>query len=327
MDRSGVERCVTLEWHDGFGDTLREHLEIFNRFPGRFTVFGNVDFSRINEPDFATRAAEQMRRDADAGMAGLKVFKALGLDYRHPDGSFWRIDDERLDPIWAEAGRLGLPILMHTADPRPFWQPVTDRNFWDGVLYGEYAWWTYYRKDFPPYDTLLGERNEVIARHPDVTFICPHLGSRSDALDIAADELDLFPNLYYDISARIPILGLSERRARHGREFLEAYRDRILFGTDIIYDDTHVPTGTQAQGLFQPGEIPIGNADPNDRYIESTIAFLQSHLDFLTTDRIQENPPFKRNKAGFRIRGLNLSEPTRDAILHGNARRLIPALH
>ena len=50
MDRCGIESSVTLEWHDGFGDCLRRHLDIFNAYPGRFTVFGNVDFKQINEP-------------------------------------------------------------------------------------------------------------------------------------------------------------------------------------------------------------------------------------------------------------------------------------
>ncbi|MBP1636723.1 MAG: hypothetical protein H6Q10_3297, partial [Acidobacteria bacterium] len=93
MDRCGIERAVTLEWHDGFGETLAAHLAVFARYPGRFTVFGNVDFRRINEPGFGEAAAERIERDVAAGMRGLKIYKALGLEYRHPDGSFWRVDD------------------------------------------------------------------------------------------------------------------------------------------------------------------------------------------------------------------------------------------
>ena len=40
MDRAGIARSVTLEWHDGFGDTLKRHLEIFNAYGDRFIVFG-----------------------------------------------------------------------------------------------------------------------------------------------------------------------------------------------------------------------------------------------------------------------------------------------
>lgn len=324
MDRTGVEKTVTLEWHDGFGESLREHLAIFNRYPGRFIVFGNVDFRRINEPKFAEQAAEQMARDVDAGMRGIKVYKALGLDYRQENGEYWRINDPRLDPIWAKAGELGIPILLHVADPRQFWQPVNELNFWDGVLYGEYSWWTYYRAGRAGVEELLGERNEVILRHPKTIFICPHVGSNSEALDIAADDLDALPNLYYDISARIPILGLPGRRQRHGREFLLEYQDRILYGTDLIYDDTNVPTGVQAQELYQPYEIPLDGADPVERYVETSVEFVNCHLEFLRTDHVQENPPFKRNTKGFRIIGLNLPVEVNEKILYKNAERLIP---
>ena len=60
MDRCGIGCSVTLEWHDGFGDGLKRHLEVFDRHPGRFIVFGNVDWRRINEPGFGEAAARQM---------------------------------------------------------------------------------------------------------------------------------------------------------------------------------------------------------------------------------------------------------------------------
>ena len=324
MDRCEVEWAITLEWHDGFGETLREHLKVFGRYPGRFVVFGNADWTRINETGFAQAAARQMAEDVAAGMRGLKVYKALGLEYRDERGAFWRVNDERLDPLWAKAGELGIPVLIHTADPAAFWEPLNRDNFWNGVLYGEYAWWSYYRQGFPSRDELLSERNDVIRRHPQTTFICPHIGSKSECLDAASDDLAKFPNLYYDLSARIPILGLPGPHAERSRAFLIAYQDRVLFGTDAIYDPTNVPTGMQAQCLYQPGEIPLGDADPQERYVETTVAFVHSHLDFLTTSRVQINPPFKRNREGYSIVGLDLPDKVWEKILYYNARRIIP---
>jgi predicted TIM-barrel fold metal-dependent hydrolase len=324
MDRCGIECVVTAEWHDGFGETLEEHLAIFNRHPGRFIVFGNVDFSRINESGFAQAAAKQMERDVASGMRGLKVYKALGLEYRDANGDLWRVNDERLDPIWDMAGRLGIPVLLHTADPPPFWQPVNEDNFWNAVLRGEYAWWSYYRKGLPSRDELLAERNEVIKRHPDTVFICPHVGSNAYNLDAAADDLDAMPNLYYDLSARIPILGLPGRRREHAREFLLACHDRMLFGTDSIYDDANVPTGVQAQCLRQPGQTPpLADTDPRERYLETSASFVASHLDFLTSDRVQVNPPFTRTTRGYSIAGLSLPPEVCEKILHQNACRLL----
>jgi len=97
----------------------------------------------------------------------------------------------------------------------------------------------------------------------------------------------------------------------------------VLFGTDIIYDDTNVPTGMQAQCLYQPGAFPLGDEDPESRYVETTVAFFESHLDFLTTDRVQTAPPFNRCRSGFSIAGLDLPEPVCEKLLHANATRLI----
>ena len=323
LDRCGIGRAATLEWHDGFGDTLKEHMRVFNRYAGRFIVFGNVDFGRINHSGFAQAAAEQMEMDVEAGMRGLKVYKALGLEYRDENGELWRVNDERLDPIWEKAGELAIPVLIHTADPPAFWEPVDQGNFWSGVLYGEYAWWTYYRKGLPSIEELLAERNDMIRRHPNTTFICPHVGSRASCLDIAADDLEELPNLYYDISARIPIMGRSRRRRERSREFLIEYQDRVLFGTDVIYDDTNVPTGMQAQCLYQPGEVPLGDADFREKYVETTVRFIQSHVDFLMTAEVQTDPPFKRTTKGYSIRGLDLPEGVCEKILFANAERLL----
>ncbi len=326
MDICGIDRIITLEWHDGFAETLKKHLEVFNSYGNRFVVFGNVDWSRINEKDFGETAARQIEEDAAAGMHGLKIYKALGLEYRRASGEFWRISDPELDPIWAKAGELGIPLLIHCADPIAFWQPVNENNFWNGVLYGKYAWWSYYGKDYPSRESLLADRNDIIACHPKTTFICSHMGSNADCLDSAARDLDDFSNLYYDFSARIPILGMSEKSAANTREFIIKYQERILFGTDIIYDDTNVPTGIQAQCLYQPGEIPPVEGDPKKKYVETTVEFFRSHIDFLTTDKLQTKPPFQRKRNGFTITGIKLPPEECEKILYENVSKLVPGL-
>ena len=323
MDRCGVERCVTLEWHDGFGETLRRHLELFNRYAGRFIVFGNVDWSRINQRGFGERAARQMERDASAGMRGFKVYKALGLSYRRRNGQLWRVNDRQFDPIWATAGALKLPVLLHTADPIGFWQPVNERNFWDNVLYGEYDGWTYYRKGLPSREELLAERNEVVARHHKTVFLCPHVGSMSECLDGAAEDLEALPNLYYDFSARTPELGRTPERAARARQFFLKYADRMLFGTDMIYDDTYVPAGQQAQLLFQPGKVIRDKDEARRRCADESVACFRSHLEFLTGDDAQRKPPFCRSKKPYTTTNLHLPKSVCEKILYGNAKRLL----
>ena len=47
---------------------------------------------------------------------------------RNPDGSLIQIDDQRWDPIWKACGDLGLPVLIHTADPVAFFLPIDEKR-------------------------------------------------------------------------------------------------------------------------------------------------------------------------------------------------------
>ena len=323
MDRCGLEQCVVLAWHDGFADGLERHFEAFDAYLGRFVVFGNMDYARLNKADFGPRAADQLAAGAARGMRGLKVYKNLGLDLRKPDGTLWRPNEAAFDPVWTRAGELGLPVLIHSADPPAFWEPVNERNFWNGVLHGEYAWWSYYGKGLPSSQELLADRLEVVARHPKTTFVFPHVGDKADSLESAAEDLDRYPNLHYDLSARLPDLAHTPHRAELAHEFVMGHADRIVFGTDMIFDDANVPTGQQAQILHQPGEIPLHGADPKQRYVATTVAFVQSNLEFLSSAEVQEHPPFKRTLAPHKMHGLGLPEDVVERICHRNARTLL----
>ena len=63
-----------------------------------------------------------------AARAGLKVWKLLGLRARDPDGRLVAVDDPRLDPLWAAAAELDLPVLIHIADPIAFFEPLDATN-------------------------------------------------------------------------------------------------------------------------------------------------------------------------------------------------------
>ena len=55
------------------------------------------------------------------------------------------------------------------------------------------------------------------------------MGTLPEELHTVAMWLDIYPNFYVDIDARISDLG---RQPRTARKFLIQYQDRVLFGTD-----------------------------------------------------------------------------------------------
>ena len=52
----------------------------------------------------------------------------MGFSVKDNTGKRVTVDDPRLDAIWTKAGELKIPVLIHTADPKPFWDPVDEKN-------------------------------------------------------------------------------------------------------------------------------------------------------------------------------------------------------
>ena len=242
MDQHNIALCVSLD--GGLGDALEEHLDYLSPFADRFLVFSNVDWrGNGKEDDFATwdchrggfgrRIARQLAAAKERGVVGLKVFKQLGLGYRNPDGSLITIDDPRWDPIWAACGELGLPVIIHSADPVAFFEPINEKNErWEEL--SRHPDWSFYGKDptgrpWPSHDDLLAARNRVIERHPATTFIGAHMANYPENLKQVGEWLEKYPNLVVEISSRIAELG---RQPYTTKTFFLRYQDRIMFGTD-----------------------------------------------------------------------------------------------
>jgi predicted TIM-barrel fold metal-dependent hydrolase len=238
MDRHQIAICVSLD--GGLGDALREHIDyLWTDYRDRFVIFANINWQGngqkddpaswdCNQPGFAVRVAEQLAEAKSLGASGVKIFKQFGLGYQNPDGSLIRIDDPRWDPIWKACGDLELPIIMHTADPIAFFQPINEQNErWEEL--SRHPEWSFADPRFPRPEELFAARNRVIGNHPKTIFIGAHVASNAEDLATVGQWLDTYPNLYVDLSSRIGELG---RQPYSARAFFIKYPDRILFGTD-----------------------------------------------------------------------------------------------
>lgn len=230
MDSIGLRTMVNLS--GGSGERLAAQVRNARaKYPGRFVVFANVDFNRINEPNFAEAAAAQLERDVrEGGAAGLKVFKNLGMDTYWSDGSRVRTDDPRLAPIWDKAGELGIPVLIHTAEPAAFFEPVDEHNERYLELW-MYPSRTRPPEKYPPFDSLMAEQHRMFRQHPRTNFISAHLSWLGQDLGRLGAVLDSIPNMYVEVAAALYEIG---RQPRAGRAFFERYQDRILMGKDTF---------------------------------------------------------------------------------------------
>jgi predicted TIM-barrel fold metal-dependent hydrolase len=236
MDEINMAIMINLSGR-GFGqgnsNTQQEYIkgmmgEFKTHAPGRFMVFTNLNFNGFGTPEWTALAVKEMEEDVQAGAVGLKIYKSLGLNTKDNNGNRIPVDHPDLDAVWKKAGELGIPVLIHSADPAQFWQPMDSTNErWLELKLNPN------RKrsdtDPVPFAQIMTEQHNVFAKHPQTTFINAHMGWMANDLDAAGDHLDKYPNVNYEIGAVIAELGRQPRRAK---EFFTKYQDRILFGKD-----------------------------------------------------------------------------------------------
>ena len=231
LDEAGVTHYVDLD--GGWGEEiLYRHLKHFKEgAPERFQIFGGVDWSQweTRGGGFAEWAAGRLKVQKEAGAQGLKIWKPFGLHVKDDEGALVKVDDARLIPIWETAGELGLPVLIHVADPVAFFDPIDETNErWEEI--GEHPDWAFTSPPFPPSMEIVKGLKNLVTRHRDTTFIGAHVGCYGENLGWVGNMLDDCPNYTIDISARLGELG---RQPYTARKFFIQYQDRILFGSDM----------------------------------------------------------------------------------------------
>jgi predicted TIM-barrel fold metal-dependent hydrolase len=227
MDQLNMAVMINLSGQSG-NSIVRSVKNIKDNFPKRFIVFANVDFNRVGEPDWGEKAARQLEEDVRNGASGLKIYKSLGMSSKDINGNRIAVDDPRLDPVWKKAGELKIPVLIHTADPKPFWDPMNEKN----ERWLELA--THERRkrsdtDPAPWQQLMDEQHRLFKKHPTTIFINAHFGWYPNDLGKLGELMDEIPNMYVEFGAVIAELG---RQPKTAKKFFEKYQDRILFGKD-----------------------------------------------------------------------------------------------
>jgi predicted TIM-barrel fold metal-dependent hydrolase len=227
MDRLNIKTIVILTGM--WGDKLQTIIDTMVKpYPGRFMVFTQFDWSKINDPNFSQLMVRQIDDSVVRGARGLKILKELGLGVRDSTGKLITIDDPRLDAAWEECGRLGIPVFIHVGDPEAFFQPIDAHNERYEELH-EHPDWSFYGPKYPTLQELLAQRDRMFAKHPHTRFVALHFGSWPENLDFVDQTLAKFPNVMIETGAREGELG---RQPRRTREIFMKYPDRIMFGTD-----------------------------------------------------------------------------------------------
>src|SRR5579863_9732960 len=187
MNNTNVKTVVILTGM--WGDKLQYVIdEMVKPYPGRFIVFAQIDWSKIDDPNFSQEMVAQLDDAVARGARGLKQLKDLGLSIRDKSGRLVAVDDPRLDPIWEECGRLGIPVSIHVTDPEAFFHPVDNTNERYEELI-EHPDWSFYGPQFPSKESILAARDRMFAKHPHTTFVALHMANWPENLDYVSHLL------------------------------------------------------------------------------------------------------------------------------------------
>lgn len=279
------------------------------RAVGGLYSYCSIDWSRVEEPTFVEYATTALDHCREQGAIGLKIYKALGLGYELADGSLLRVDDPRLDPVFAHAGELDLPVLIHTGDPQAFFTPPTPDNERYAELSVHPGWSFYGTREnglpWPSWQEVFDQFEHRVARSSGTRFLGAHFGNVPEEPETVARMLEAYPNLYVETGARVPEMGRFP--AARMREIFARFHDRILFGTDF-------QVGRRGDlALGSSGEMP----DPESRV---PIFFESTYRYFETADRGFAHPtPIQGN---WTIDGIELPRDVLEDFYWRNASRL-----
>ena len=285
MDTLNMSIMVNLSGRTG-EDLKKSVANIKENFPNRFVVFANINFDGLDGIGWAEKKADQLALDVKNGAKGLKIYKSLGLRNKDVNGKRIAIDDVRLDPIWKKCGELGIPVLIHSADPKSFWDDFDkDNERWLELKTHPRR----KRNDTNPvsWQQIMNEQHNMFKRHPKTTFINAHMGWYANDLGKLGDLLDAMPNMNVGIGAIIAELG---RQPRFAKAFFEKYQDRVLFGKDS----------------WKPDEFPT-----YFRVLETADEYFPYH---------------KKYHAFWSMYGLDLPDEVLKKVYYKNALRLVPGL-
>ena len=224
-----LNMAVMVNLSGSFGERLKQFSSSIKvNFPKRFVVFANINFSGIGENNWTQKAVKQLENDVRNGAAGLKIFETLGLSVKDNQGRRVAVDDERLDAIWSKCAELKIPVLIHTAAPKQFWQPLNNNNerLLELITRPDRK-----RSDtYPaPWQQLIDEQHRMFKKHSSTTFIAAHFGWHANDLEKLGQMLDDMKNVVVEFGAVIAELG---RQPITANQFFTKYQDRILFGKD-----------------------------------------------------------------------------------------------
>ncbi len=236
MDEAGIIKTILLTY--AHGNEFDSLISFYSKYPDRFDLWCGFDYTGYDKPNYGPDAVKELIRCFNKGAKGVGELgdKGKGLFYCKPPAYGMHIDDPRMDLLLEKCAELNMPINIHVGEPQWFYETMDSTN--DGLM-NAYSWRLDNQENILSLDEVLKTLENAVNRHPNTLFIACHLANQNTDLDKLGRLLDLYPNLYADISARY---AENAPVPRYTRVFFEKFQDRLLYGTDMGFDKSMYQT-------------------------------------------------------------------------------------
>ena len=145
-----------------------------------------------------------------------KYLKKLGYGLAH----------EVYEPFWAYLEENNVPILIHNAHPKRFWDSSIS-DYWKnrGCFYGDGT--------YPDFYQIVNDMFALLDRHPNLRITLAHMGFLCTDYDLSVKFMS-YKNTMFDVTPGGAFLEyLNGDKRQEWIDFIKKYSDRIVYGTDL----------------------------------------------------------------------------------------------
>lgn len=268
--------------------------------------------------EFGERQLETIQRFHDLGSRIVKFWTAprsIDIATELGDPTLLRLDNPLRIRAMELASSLGMIFMVHVADP----------DTWFATKYANAKVYGTKRQQYEPLEELLDRFTQP--------WIAAHMAGSPEDLEFLSGLLERHPNLYVDCSAcKWQVRELSKHPRNDLLPFLQKFRGRVLFGTDIVTTDEHLkPSDADTHEMYRKAN---SIEDAFDLYASRFWAYrtmfetnYEGESPIADPDLAMIDPEKHGPMDAPPLRGFDLPDDLLDAIYHDAAEKLLEPLH
>ncbi|MCM8759139.1 MAG: amidohydrolase family protein [Candidatus Omnitrophica bacterium] len=241
----GIDKiCIVSSTSLSLGNSNPQALCFKATFPQDTYIMGAIDYTGITkycQKNIRKILKQQLLKLMETGFDGVKILETKPNLFKLMP---FKIDEPEYYDFFETLQEKKIPIVWHVADPPEFW----DKNKIHPIALKR--GWGYFSNGFPSYEEIRKRVNRVLSNFPRLKIIFAHFYFLSQDLDQAAENLEKYPLVNFDITPGAEMYVNFSKNSEKTRDFFIKYQDRIVFGTDASIREKFDRKGTREKIVF-----------------------------------------------------------------------------